>query len=223
MSRARVWCVVMEWRFSIEAKVFYFSVKEGSTVLRLEERRKQILGFIFASSPFASWLVDTVEAACLVKEDITKSFCEGNKVCMVHGGASKVGRFLEVSVYAEGGRKGVLWLLEGRFGRGWRCFVDELRLMVVPTIGKIRSKELGTQSLPLPIGGASSAGSSKERSFAEVLQTKPHPEMMSSFCMDLLQMSLQSEKGIGGEDLQIAVDCFSLEPPVMVAGSMCSC
>jgi hypothetical protein len=32
---------------------------------------------------------------------------------MVHGGAHKAGRFLEVAVFAEGGRKGGLWLPEG--------------------------------------------------------------------------------------------------------------
>ena len=53
----------------------------------------------------------------MVKEDIAESFREGDKVCMVHGGANKAGRFLEVSVYKEGSRKGALWLLEGRFGQ----------------------------------------------------------------------------------------------------------
>jgi hypothetical protein len=38
-----------------------------------------------------------VEEACLEKEDIGKSYCEGDKVLMVHGGANKAGRFLEVS------------------------------------------------------------------------------------------------------------------------------
>ena len=46
-----------------------------------------------------------------VKEVIAKSYREGDKVTMVHGGGNKAGRFLEVSVFAEGGRKGVIWLL----------------------------------------------------------------------------------------------------------------
>jgi hypothetical protein len=40
---------------------------------------------------------------------------------------NKAGRFLEVSVLAKGGHKGVIWLLEGWFGRGWRRFAGELR------------------------------------------------------------------------------------------------
>ena len=45
---------------------------------------------------------------------------------MVHGGGNKAVRFLEMSVLAEGGRMGVIWLPKGRFGRGWRRFVGEL-------------------------------------------------------------------------------------------------
>ena len=92
-----------------------------------------------------------MEAACQVKEDVAndaKSYCEGDKVLMVHGGANKAGRSLEVSVYAKGGRKGVLWLPEGCFGQGWRCFVGELHLMLVPPNGKIGSEVIETRLVP---------------------------------------------------------------------------
>jgi hypothetical protein len=58
------------------------------------------------------WLLDTVEAEILSesKEDFAKSYHEGDKATMVHGGGNKAGRFLEVSVFAEGGRKGIIWL-----------------------------------------------------------------------------------------------------------------
>jgi hypothetical protein len=38
------------------------------------------------STQGASWLVDTVEAACQGKENMAKSFREGDKALMVHGG-----------------------------------------------------------------------------------------------------------------------------------------
>jgi hypothetical protein len=116
----------MERRFSIEAKSFWFSFKEGSSLLRLEERRKEFCGYIFVSINGSSWLVDTVEEVCKVKEDIAKSFCEGDKAMMVHGGANKAGRFLEVAVFTEGGRKGGVWIPEGQDGWGWCHFVGEL-------------------------------------------------------------------------------------------------
>jgi hypothetical protein len=38
-SRDLLCVVVIECRFSVEAKAFFFSVKEGKSKLRLEERR----------------------------------------------------------------------------------------------------------------------------------------------------------------------------------------
>jgi hypothetical protein len=33
---------------------------------------------------------------------------------------------MEAGIYAEGGRNGVIWILEGRNSRGWRQFAGEL-------------------------------------------------------------------------------------------------
>ena len=63
----------MECHFSFEAKSFSFSEKDGCPDLRLEERRKGFVGYIFVSNQCSSWLVDIVEVASQsqVKEDIT--------------------------------------------------------------------------------------------------------------------------------------------------------
>jgi hypothetical protein len=53
----------MEMRFSVEAKAFCFTVKEGSTDLRLEERRKGFVGVIRVGPQSAVWLVAKVEEA----------------------------------------------------------------------------------------------------------------------------------------------------------------
>ena len=121
--------LVMEQSFLYEAKTFCLSAKVGCPNLCLEERRKGFVGFIFVSIQCSLWLVDMVEEAIQssVKEDFTKSYREGDKATMVHGGGNKAGRFLEVSVLAEGGCKGVIWLPEGRYGKGWRRFAGELR------------------------------------------------------------------------------------------------
>jgi hypothetical protein len=121
---------------------------EGFSDLRLEERRKNFVVYIYASTQCFFWLVDTVEAACLVKEDVAKSYREGDKALMVHGGANKAGRFLEVFVYVEGGHKGVLWLMKGCFGRGWHRFAGELRLMLVSPTGKIGSEVFEARNVP---------------------------------------------------------------------------
>jgi hypothetical protein len=51
----------MERRFSVEAKAFCFTAKEGSTDLRLEERRKGFVGVIRVGPQSAVWLVAKVE------------------------------------------------------------------------------------------------------------------------------------------------------------------
>jgi hypothetical protein len=82
---------------------------------------------------------------------------------MVHGGGNKAGRFLEVSVFAEGGRKGVIWLPEGRYGRGWQRFAGELRNLVA---GEFNKTKLTRSSLDDPPSGFSTG-----RSFVDVLQS----------------------------------------------------
>jgi hypothetical protein len=54
-----------------------------------------------------------------------------------------------VSVYAEGGCKGVLWIPEGRFGQGWRRFAGELRLMLISPNGKSDAEVAESGDLPI--------------------------------------------------------------------------
>jgi hypothetical protein len=81
-----------------------------------------------------------------VKEEIAKSYREGDKAMMVHGGGNKAGRFLEVSILAESGHKGVIWLPEGRFGRGWRRFAGEFQLLLEAQVKSSGSEEIGDPS-----------------------------------------------------------------------------
>jgi hypothetical protein len=86
------------------------------------------------------WLVDTVEEVqkSLGKEDFIKSYREDEKVLMVRGGGNKAGRYLEVAIYAKCGRKGIIWLPEGRGSGRWRRFVGELCQLLVPFEAKSR-------------------------------------------------------------------------------------
>lgn len=73
-----------------------------------------------------------------VKEGSVTYVCEDENRLMVREGCNKVGRFLEVAVEADGGRKGTIWLLEGRKGWGWRRFVGEMKRMLEYQGGKFR-------------------------------------------------------------------------------------
>jgi hypothetical protein len=91
---------------------------------------------------------------------------------------------LEESVYAEGDRKGILWLPEGHF-------VGELRLMLVTPNGKIGSKASETRTvlrLQIPLtkhaGGGVVAECFKDCSFVEGLQLKARLELEDQLCVE---------------------------------------
>jgi len=100
------WCCV-------EAKTFVFTVVEGASVVRLEERRKSFSGLVLLSAQSLEWLALTMENLqwCPEEKDFIRSLREGSKVLIVRRGGNAAGRFLEVAVYG---------------GRGWRSFVLEL-------------------------------------------------------------------------------------------------
>jgi hypothetical protein len=128
----------MERRFSVEAKSFTFSVRKGNALVRLEEKRKGFGGFILLGSKCSVWLADAVEEVkgALRKEDFARTFRDEVRMLKVRTSSNKVGCFLEVAVFIEGGRKGVIRLPEGRGGWGWQRFVDELRSMGAHLDGK---------------------------------------------------------------------------------------
>jgi hypothetical protein len=142
----------MERRFSVEAKTFSFSAKKGNAYLRLEEKRKRFGGFILLGTKCSDWLADAVEEAMEAqrKEDFARTFRDEVRVLKVRMGSNKAGYFLEVAVFVDGGRKGVIRLPEGRGGWGWQRFVDELRLLVaqlveeLPVVPAANAGEVGT-------------------------------------------------------------------------------
>ena len=117
----------MERQFSIEAKAFCFTVKEVSSDHRLEKRRKGFAGVFLVGSQSSVWLVAKVEEVFLsrVKEVTDAYFHEDENMLMVCRGSNKAGRFLEVTIYAEGDQKGIIWLPKGR--NGWGCAVTWVR------------------------------------------------------------------------------------------------
>jgi hypothetical protein len=123
----------MERRFVVEAKSFFFSARKGSTVLRLEEKRKGFGGFILLGFKCSVWLADVVGEAMVAqrKEDFARMCSEGERVVKVRMGSNTAGCFLEVAVFVEGSRKGVIRIPEGRGGWGWQRFADEVRSLVV--------------------------------------------------------------------------------------------
>jgi hypothetical protein len=83
----------------------------------------------------------------LEEQEIVKSFREGLKLLIARRGGNKDGRFLEVSSFGLGGRKGFIVIPEGRGGWGWIKFSDELRKVVDFLSGPVGSGSGSSPSL----------------------------------------------------------------------------
>jgi hypothetical protein len=156
---------------------------------------------------------------------------EGDRAMMVHGGGNKAERFLEVSVLAEGGRKGVIWFPKGRFGRDWRRFVVELWHLLVA-----QSKLFGAVGVPSLAGLLLDAPFSVVafgRSFVVILRSTTGIEVRVvdfKVCylrsLNLFPVSSCFELELDGLGLRSAVDCSELEslptPLVAAAGFVSS-
>jgi hypothetical protein len=131
----------MERRFVVEAKTFSFTARKGNEIIRLEEKRKGFGGFILLGIKGSGWLADAVKEAmeAQMKEDFARKHRDGARVLKVRLGSNKAGCFLEVAVFVEGGRKGVIRIPEGRDGWGWQRFVDELRFLVAQLVKRVLS------------------------------------------------------------------------------------
>jgi hypothetical protein len=106
-----------------------------------------------------------------VKDGSATGFREYENNLLVREGCNKAGRFLEVVVEADGSRKGMIWLLEGRKGLGWSQFVSEMRRMLEFQGGQIGP--IVDEYPPLPgkqvVEESTSSGSRYGRSFVNVL------------------------------------------------------
>jgi hypothetical protein len=173
-------CCEMDKEFLVESKSFAFSVLAGASALRVEEKRKNFLGVVILNSQSSEWLASMLEVLLGLPEEqeIVNSFREGSKLLIARRGGNKDGRFLEVSSFRLGGRKGFIVILEGCGGWGWIKFFDELRKVVDFLSGLVGS------------GSGSSSSSDKKEvkavqlslglapkwtgpSFAEVLRSIP--------------------------------------------------
>ena len=127
----------MERQFLVKTKSFLFLVKKGNAVLHLE-KRKGYGGFILLGTKCSGWLADVVEEAIEAqrKAGFAISFRDEVRALKVRTGSNKAGCFLEVAVFVEGNRKGVIRLPEGREGWGWQQFMDELRSLLAQLIVK---------------------------------------------------------------------------------------
>ena len=113
-----------------------------------------------------------------------------------------------MGIFVEGGRKGVIWIPEGKNGRGWRRFAGEMQLLIS---SKVKGLDLEASQVP------SSAGLFTGRSFVEVIREVPCVEVrisQKSLPLCLLNVLPFSGdclgKGCSGSEMRMAVDCYEL-------------
>jgi hypothetical protein len=175
-------------RFFVEAKSFELSVGEGASVLRLEEKRKGLSNVLCLGLLGVGWLASTVEnlVAELGSKVFAKSFREGPKKFIAQRNSNSFGRFLEVVMYLEGGRRSRIVIPEGRKGFGWRRFADELskvKVVLEDLMGSVAGRMESPWFAPLTKGKRWGLEADAVPSFAEVVRTvvpstdKKRPEM----------------------------------------------
>jgi hypothetical protein len=201
----------MESRFFVEAKTFVFSVVDGKSVLWVEERRRGFSGAVCLGSMCIVWLVSKMERVLrnTGDEDFVDSFREGSKAVIVRRGGNKAGRFLEVAVYAEGGRKGMVLFPEGRAGRGWSRISGELS----KALAFIESKCGSSSPVRGVVAGAAPSFAAVVRSAVpSTVLKRPVAVGLSGFAGSTAELDLFP---LGAPELlpesRSAVDCYDLE------------
>jgi len=123
----------------------------------------------------------------LREKDFVRSFREGSKVLIVRRGGNAVGRFLEMTVYVVGGRRGIIFIPKGRDGRGWSRFILEL--------GKVRDflKAPAGQGLVRPVPLLEKPQKDCDEANSGI-STSSHPKDSAPSYMEVLHTSLSRPK-----------------------------
>lgn len=144
-------------------------------------------------------------------EDFVKSYREGSKVTFVRGGGNRFGRFLEVTVYAVGGRRGMTLFPKGRDGWGWSCVFGELSKALAFLEATIEARSSGVAPVGEFLGKAAGPLSFVEavRSLSTVLALGGRPLVPSAEVEKILPLGLeQVTVWAGGGLFRLGEDSF---------------
>jgi hypothetical protein len=161
-------------------------------------------------------------------EEFVKSFREESKAIIIRRGGNKAGRFLEVAVYAVGGRRGLVMFPEGRGGRGWSRVSGELSKAQVflEAVYGSQSSDTGG-SIGGSVGGMGAVrrfGDGGAPSFAEmvrsavpstILSEKQVASTVSSSGLDFCPSGTPEKP----PELRSAINCFEFELETAVIDS----
>lgn len=109
----------------VDSNIFTFSVvKEG--LLNITERSRKVRKIVIIGKAMARWLV--VAFVELGDSHFYKS-CKGNRAFLAHQCVKYYEHCLVIIEYCYGGKKGFIIILEGKDGKGRRCFTEKLKVL----------------------------------------------------------------------------------------------
>jgi len=207
---------------------FLFSVEEGKSVSRMEERREGFLGFVLLGLQCTTWVVAAVKEALQSQgvEDFVRSFPKDSKAWIIRKGWNKDGCFLELVVYVVVDPRGFISFPEGRGGRGWNRVVDELcKVMIflkttsgsslVGVFSLVEKKDgkevLGLKVSSPSLGGAWPFVGGALPSFAKVVMSEG-PDKLRIPLVERRDFDLLATvRPTATEEVRLALDCSVLE------------
>ncbi|KAB1201117.1 hypothetical protein CJ030_MR0G005030 [Morella rubra] len=172
--------------FRVEAKDFQVSVSDRGVVRWSDWSRKSHSAISFGRYGVV-WLVNLASKllGAAVDQDVILKFNEGSRAFLAQRCANKSGRYVVVIEFGEGRRRGVVMVLEGRGGAGWKALAECFQ-GVVDHLGSVGKRH----------GSAGAVGWREGVSFVEVVKLGRQWLSMSSLCPFLeVTFHLQEVKG----------------------------
>ena len=121
--------------WSVESKEFKFSIKNGSSVLTIQERRRGVQRAVNLRKKEQVWLARTFGELVAVEDSqvFRDQTAPGRPRVLAQKCGNRNGRFLVLEEYNDRGKCRPIFVPEGRDRQGWNRFIEELRYVIQPS------------------------------------------------------------------------------------------
>jgi hypothetical protein len=118
--------------WSVESKEFKFSIKDGSSVLTIQEKRRGVQRAVNLRKKEQVWLARIFSELVAVEDSrvFSDQTAPGHPRVLAQKCGNRNGRFLVLEEYNDRGRCGSIFVPEGRDRQGWNRFIEELQLVI---------------------------------------------------------------------------------------------
>ncbi|KAB1215950.1 putative ADP-ribosylation factor GTPase-activating protein AGD8 [Morella rubra] len=182
-------------RFSVEAKEFQVSVLANGVVKMSEWSWKAMIS-IFLGRYGAVWIVNLASRLQMVdnKKEVVVKFNEASRGFLAQRCSNKAGRYVAVAEFGGGRRKGVVMILEGKEGAGWKELADVFQEVVSHLSQPKRGRE-----------GSYGVGVCKEVSLVDVVKKGQSGESSRGQSQAVEGVGAFNAEAAGGEALYMSL------------------